>query len=275
MHPRLLVAVLFLASTTLTACGDDVRVQPVPEGLEVHIDQSRVLRKTRMVFLRVHNGTQRDLAITSFRLTSPRFDPVEWTGVEEVGARYEADLEFEMPRGRCGKGIDAQVTIDYSIGDQRLRSTVRPDDTYGAATLFLDRDCAERTLADAAELTMGDVSVTGAGSKAVLHLPITITPTGKHADVVLRGFDSTVLFTQAAGSDDAVNLPMTGGPVDLVMKLIPARCDPHVLGEDKVGTLIPVQVAAPQLPENSSFYLQVGAERRSAMFAFFKLRCGL
>lgn len=275
MHPRLLVALAFLASTALTACGDGVREQPAPDGLEVHIDQSRVLRKTRMVFLRVHNGTERDVAITAFHLTSPRFDPVRWAGTEDIGAGYEADLEFEMPRGRCGEGIDAQVTIDYSIGDRRLRSTVRPDDRYGAATLFLDRDCAEQTLADAADLAMGDVSVSGAGSDAVLSLPITITPTGRRSDVVLVGFDSTVLFTQAAGSDDTVNLPMTGGPVNLVMKLVPARCDPHVLSEDKVGTLIPVQVKAPELPDNSSFYLQIGAERRSAMFAFFKLRCGL
>lgn len=275
MHPRLLLALVFVASITPTACGDGVREQPAPDGVEVHIDQSRVLRKTRMVFLRVHNGTKQDLTITSFRLTSPRFDPVDWTGIEDVGAGYEADLEFEMPRGRCGKGIDAHVTIDYSIGDQRVRSTIRPGDTYGAATLFLDRDCTEQTLADAAEMTLGDTSVSGAGRDTVLSLPIRITPTGQRDNVVLRGFDSTVLFAQAAGSDDTVNLPMTGGPVDLVMKLIPARCDTHVLSEDKVGTLIPVQVEAPGLPENSSFYLQIGPKRRSAMFAFFKLRCGL
>lgn len=267
--------VLVLLAGSLTACSGEVLVQPAPDGIVVDIDQSRVLRKTRLVFLRVHNDTDQQLTVASFRLTSPRFETVSWTGPEDVGAGYEADLEFQMPRGGCGEGIDAQVTIDYSIGDQRLRSTLRPDDVYGAATSFLDRDCAELTLAQAADLTLGDVTVSGAGRNSVLSLPIRVRPTGGRDDVVLRGFDSTVLFAQADGSDDQIDLPVTGDPFDLVMKVIPARCDPHALGEDKVGTLIPVQVKAPGLPDNSSFYLQIGAERRSAMFRFFGQYCGL
>lgn len=60
---------------------------------------------------------------------------------------------------------------------------------------------------------------------------------------------------------------VAGEPFALVMRLVPARC--------KVGTLIPVQVEAPRLGENASFYLPIGAERRSALFAFFKQACGL
>ncbi len=260
------------------ACGNDIPSEPVPSGVIAHIDQSRVERKGREVFLRIENGTKTDITVEKFQLTSPRLATVEWIGDETIGATYEADLEFEMPRARCGTAIDAKVTLTYRIDDGELReSTVRADDTYGNAELFADRDCAELTLAKAADLEVGDPEVIGHGPDSVLQLPVTLTPTGKASGVRFGGFGSTVLFSQAADSRTDVDVPLEGAdpPTVQLMAVVPARCDPHALAEDKVGTLFPVSVRSPELPDNASFFLPLTKLQRSALFTFFLTYCGL
>lgn len=273
---RLVIIGALLAGTA--ACGDDVETMPLPDGIVAHIDQARTERKGREVFLRIENGTEDAITIERFRLTSPRFATVDWTGDETIGATYEADLEFEFPRGRCGSDIDAAVTLTYRIDGGELReSTATADDIYGNAALFADRDCAETTLTEAAELAVGEPYVVGTGSESQLRLPVTMTPTGKASGVRFGGFGSTVLFRQAADSPTAVDVPLDAGSpaTEQVMSVVPARCDPHALAEDKVGTLIPVIVKAPDLPEGASFFLPLDKQQRAAFFTFFRAHCGL
>ena len=272
------VALVGVVLLGCVACSDAVETAPLPDGVVAHIDQSRVERKGREVFLRVENGTKRSITIEKFTLTSPRLATVEWSGDETIGATYEADLEFDMPKGRCGDEIDASVTLTYRIGDGELHESTAPaDDPYGNAALFADRDCAQSTLASAADLEVGDPSVEGTGAASVLRLPVTLTPTGKASGVRFGGFGSTVLFRQAAGSPTDVDVPLDADapPAELVMAVVPARCDPHALAEDKVGTLFPVTVKAPGLPENAWFFLPLTKQQRGAFFTFFRTHCGL
>lgn len=273
---RLALVGAVLAGTT--ACGSDIETTPLPDGVVAHIDQSRVERKGREVFLRVHNGTNKTITIEKFRLTSPRFATVDWTGEEPIGPTYEADLELDMPHGTCGTAIDARVTFTYRIGDGDLqRSTAVADDRYGNAALFADRDCAQSTLSKAADIEVGEPRVVGTGATSVLQLPVTLTPTGKGAGVRFGGFGSTVLFAQAPDSPTDVDVPLDAGDPATVqtMAVVPARCDPHALAEDKVGTLFPVRVLGSTLPDDASFFLPVTNQQRSAFFAFFRTYCGL
>ncbi|MET0447479.1 MAG: hypothetical protein ABW004_03695 [Aeromicrobium sp.] len=276
-----LLAVVLLAGTA-TACGggkdDEIETTPLPDGIVMHVDQSRVERKGREVFLRVENNTTEPVTVTAFELTSPRLEDVAWTGDDEIGATYETDLEFNLPTGRCGTDIDAEVVLTYRMGDGELRRSKGPaDDPYGAAALFADRDCAQTTLTDAADITVGQPQVSGEGRGSVLRLPVTLTPTGDADDVRFGGFESTVLFKQATGSPADVDIPLRAGekPVELVMAVVPARCDPHALAEDKVGTLFGVKVRAPGLDDDASFFLPLEKAQRSAFFAFFRSYCGL
>ena len=141
----------------------------------------------------------------------------------------------------------------------------------------MDRDCARLTLDDAADLRVGEPSVEGSGRSAVLRLPVTMTPTGERDDVRFGGFESTVLLRQAEGSPVEVDEPLGPGdpPVEAVMRLVPARCDPHALAEDKVGTLIGVTVLADDLPAGTSFHLPLEDPVRTALYDFVRAACGL
>ena len=90
----------------------------------------------------------------------------------------------------------------------------------------------------------------------MLRVPITLTPTGKRDDVRFGGFESTPLFRQAGDSPVDVDEPISSDePTHITMSVVPARCDPHALAEDKVGRLFGLRVMAPGLPDNSRFYL--------------------
>jgi len=272
---------LVLAAMTvlagLVACAPGTTQQALPDGVEVHLDQSRLQRKTRTVFLRVHNGSNQTMRLRRLAVTSPRFGDVEWTGDEAVGPGYETDLTFDLPRGRCGGALEVTATLSYQQGDQAFRSVTHPADVYGAATALVDRDCAEETLRDAAALELGEITVDGSGRSSVLVLPITLTPTGRRDDVVLSGFGSTVLFALAPAADRAAEIPLTGAPVTIDLRLVPNRCDAHALADDKVGTLLPVHVRADDLPAEADgeFFLPIGARRRDALFAYYVQACGL
>ena len=259
----------------LAACGGSQR-KPLPAGIVMHVDQSRLERKTRHVFVRVQNHTEKRISIAAFTLTSPRFDRVKWNGDESIAPGLETDLEFTMPPTRCGKDVDPTVRLTYRYGDSGQRESIgKADDPYEAIGLLMDRDCARNILAEAVTLRVGTPTVVGKGATSVLHLPVTLTPTGGRSDVRFGGFESTPLFRQGDDSPVDVDKPISSTePTRLVMEVVPARCDPHALAEDKVGRLFGMRVLAPDLPKDSSFYLPLDHDQRAAFYDYFHLRCG-
>lgn len=250
----------------------------LPERLEVFVDQGRLFRMTRTAYVRLTDeDPDRSVTVSRALIRSERFDEVEWRG--EKTFVNGADLKFEVPRGRCGEGGDAEVTLTYRLDDGPWReSTAVAPDRYGALDLFLDRDCAESTLAEAARLELGEPRVVGTGRGSVWELPVAFAPTGERDDVAFAGFQDTVLFRQVAGSAAAgrrTPLPLAGEPVEVLLRLVPTRCDPHALAEDKVGTLVAVDVLAPGLEQGASFFLLLGDERRAGLRGFFATHCGL
>ncbi|WP_182526837.1 hypothetical protein [Nocardioides dongkuii] len=267
-------------------CADDASDErggpeetALPAGLTAYVDQSRMLRQTRTAFVRLVNEPERFVTVLRAEVFSPRFGEVTWTG--EKTFQNEADLEFEVPTGRCGEGSDAEVRLTYRVDDgpEQVSETTATD-RYGAIGLFLDRDCAAQTFAEAATLDLGETRVVGRGRESVFELPVTMTPTGERDDVAFGGFEDTVLFRGTEGSPTVgttapVPLGVDDPPVEVVLRLVPTRCDPHALAEDKVGTLIGVRTLAPGLSEVASFHLPIGDARRGELRGFFAVHCGL
>lgn len=263
--------------SSLGACtGELPQVVPLPDGVTLLSDQSRLHRKDREIYIRIQNKSDKPIHIEAFTLMSERITDVKWTGDEEVPAGTEADLEYDMPPAKCGAGFTPTVRLTYRIGDgKRVESDARADDRYGNISHAMDRDCAESSLKEAAKLEVGDPTIVGKGRQSVLHLPVTMTPTGKHDDVRFGGFGSTVLFNQAEGSPADVDVALTGKPIGVEMLVTPARCDGHALADDKVGRLFDVKVLGDNVGENASFYLPLSTPRRVTFFDFYRSHCGL
>jgi hypothetical protein len=275
---KCIVAVLCSATLLLgmTACAESTKKVPLPDGVTLLSDQSRLHRKDREIYVRIQNKSDKTIHVESFTLTSDRISTVKWSGDEDIAAGTEADLEYDMPKGKCGKGFTPTVRLTYRIGDSGPRiSAAKANDRYGNISHAMDRDCAESTLNEAAKLEVGVPTITGVGTESVLNLPVTMTPTGRRNDVRFGGFGSTVLFNQAEGSPADVDIPLVNGPVRLVMKVIPARCDGHALADDKVGRLFDVKVLGKDVGEDATFYLPLTTPQRVKFFDFYRFHCGL
>ncbi|WP_300644891.1 hypothetical protein [Nocardioides sp.] len=295
-HPpvrRWAAAALSVAALALVAagCGGDgteapaatgsssaPEVVPHPDRLVLHLDQNRILRLGRTITVQVLDDAEGPVTVARAEVSSDRFDPVTWTGEETF--EQQLQLELALPPTRCGSGSDADVTLTYRIGGGPwVRSTSTATDLYGSVGQLMDRDCAEPTFTEAAELELGRHEVVGTGRGSRFLLPVSIQATGERPEVAFAGFESTVLFTVAGTSGlfpDVEPVPLTAGTTfEEVLEITPSRCDAHALAEDKVGTLFPVHLTAPGLPEDASFHLPISDEVRGDLRAFFAPHCGI
>ncbi|CAM3895397.1 hypothetical protein NOMA109596_15530 [Nocardioides marinus] len=250
-----------------------------PADLVASIDQSRIHRVGRTVDVHLEAAATEGVRVTRVEIVSSRVEGAVWTGEEDLDP--VAQLTLELPPGGCGGDPGFELALTYTVaGGPAWVSTVPATDLYGAVGRLLDRDCAASVLAEAATLVTGELRVVGGeGPDSVLELPVTLTPTGRRDDVVVRGFEDTVLLAQADGSASAadgrtrVRLGRGRGPVTLVLRVVPARCDPHVLAEDKVGTLFPIVVEAPGIAADVRPYLPLSDADRAALRRFVPRYC--
>lgn len=64
----------------------------------------------------------------------------------------------------------------------------------------------------------------------------------------------------------------TGGPpAELHLSIRPARCDPHAVAEDKVGTLLPLHITV--AGRSGIFKVDAGAELRPRIYDFVTAAC--
>lgn len=267
-------------SETPAATGSSSAPEDVahPARLVLHLDQNRILRLGRTITVQVLDAADGTVTVARAEVSSDRFEEMVWTGEETF--EHQLQLDLTLPPTRCGTGSDADVTLTYRLGEGPwIRSTTTATDLYGSVGQLMDRDCAEQTFAEAADLELGRHRVVGSGRDSRFLLPLTIRATGERPDVAFTGLESTVLFTVAGTPGlypEAGRLPLsTGTTYDEVLEITPSRCDAHALAEDKVGTLFPVHLTAPGLPEDASFHLPISDEVRGDLRAFFAPHCGI
>ena len=151
-----------------------------------------------------------------------------------------------MP-GDADADAEASVTFDYSTGGDPVEVTAPLPDPVGFMAPLHERECRAALLAKAADLAFTGFTPSAAGAPATLEL--TVRPTGAGA-AVIRGIQTTNLLTfgQAAG-DTADTYPLDlevtaadTAPVVVSLPLVPLRCDPHAVQEDKRGTIFTIAV---------------------------------
>lgn len=270
-------AAVLLLGPILAACGTSEPQETAwPDGLTAYVDQTRLQRNTGEAFVRLVNDTGSSIEVSRLEVSSDRFR-AGWKGSEPVDP--EMDFDFDMPRGKCGEGGDADLTITWrETGKEEWRtSTGTAEDRYANIDRLLDRDCAERTLTEAAEITVGERRVEGEGKQSVFVLPVTFAPTEKAPEVTFDGWEGTVLFQLASETPTwpgSAPHPMTGEPTTLELRVLPARCDPHALADDKVGSLFRVHVGGPGMPEEAAYFLPLSKPQKAALYDFLPGHCG-
>ncbi|HET9349252.1 MAG TPA: hypothetical protein VFO13_08945, partial [Arthrobacter sp.] len=160
-------------------------------------------------------------------------------------------------------------------------TTVPAADPYGV----LERNNAEMCLAQAAAAVAGlrlepELEVAADAQSAVLTLAITPRSTpgavnpGSTGTLTINRIDGTTLLEEdpSAPWPRSVSVHAGGASQQFRLGIRPARCDPHAIADDKVGTLLPVRVSAGG--RDGVLKVDAGALLRGRIYEFITTACG-
>ena len=106
-------------------------------------------------------------------------------------------------------------------------------------------------------------------------LDFTITPTGTAGSATLDSIASTTLLSQPEGELRQFALAFTARstPTMIALSFIPARCEQHLVAEDKIGTLIPFRVTVGSF-HDALFTYPLSNELKVALYKYVARYCG-
>jgi hypothetical protein len=272
------LAVLAALFTGLTGCSGTSPVA-LPSGVSVEVHQYRSDRQTRALTLGVRNDSTADITITAARFSSPAFArPADWPKDETtIPAGVKRDLRVSLPDAVCDV-TDAmpRVILRFSLPSGVAgEATLRAGDPYDSLERILGEDCDAAAVAAVVEVEGTALRVQGSGAASVGHLTVELRPQGGRGRVRLVGVASTLLITSPDRLGWPLNVTVAGGapPSSVELPLVPNRCDPHAVAEDKVGTRFPVEALTGDGVARR-FPLRLAEGMRTQLLRFVAQHCG-
>lgn len=253
---------------------------PVLDALEVEIRQHRSDWAARVVQVRVHNTWGDDVVVGGVALTAPEFDGVAadpgWDRRVPPGRTRDASVPLGSPR--CA-AESAPATVHLEVTDPSGRTgavTVTAADPQGHLTRIRGEDCARLEVERGVRLRLEqDLRTEVRDGELVATVQLRVTPVPGGPDVTVERVDGTVLLSPVDGT--AWPAEPLGAPVrragTLRLDLVPSRCDPHAVAEDKRGTFFGVHAVVDGRAQ-PVFHLDAGDELRGRLRAFVGEHCG-
>jgi hypothetical protein len=251
---------LLVAAALLSACtgapGDLSPATPADNHpVSAAVDQGRAHYTDRVVNLMITNISREPVLVTSATLHSPLYEgAADWkptrTGGTRVPAGSTVSLPAELPPAQCsGQPAEAathRITVTMDSERSGLSTVeVQASDPHNVLSRNHSEDCLAEAAASVAELRIDETLkvLPGSGSAVV---GIDVQPSGMKESLVIESFGTTTLLDEDGTHAWPRNLRVHGtDPASrLSLHIVPMRCDPHALAEDKLGTRIPVSIAA-------------------------------
>lgn len=265
------------------------------------INQLRDNYSQQIIAVQLTNNTAGPLTVLSAVVTSPLFaGPIEWQpapgGIELPPGRTKI-LPAQLRAPACGirtapanRGAAVELRIAPSSGPGPATAgpaTAGPATAVPAADPYrvLERNNAEMCLAQAAAAVAGlrlepELEVAADAQSAVLTLAITPRSTpgavnpGSPGTLTISRIDGTTLLEEdpSAPWPRSVSVHAGGASQQFRLGIRPARCDPHAIADNKVGTLLPLRVSAGG--RDGVLKVEAGALLRGRIYEFITTACG-
>lgn len=278
------VAVLLAGTLTLAGCAGAQAPESeptLPAGVTVELVQLRADVAPRQAQVHVTNGSDQTLTIGEVRVEDPRFEGPATRVVagrtSTVPAGRSVDVRVQLPAVDCSapEEGDPEVVLEIDSAAGEGEVTASATDPLGFVAPLHERECREERLTDAAALAFTGFQESAPGEAAVLEL--TVTPTGE-GEATIAGVQATNLLDFGAASVDGahpldLSIAATGTePIVVELPLVPFRCDPHAVQEDKRGTIFDVRVVVDGEPGEIELF--VGDELRGRILSWVAAWCG-
>ncbi|AYF97995.1 hypothetical protein [Protaetiibacter intestinalis] len=240
----LLVAVLFGAA----GCAPSP-APALPDGVQVQLVQLRSDVADRTAQVRVVNGSDADLVVERLVVEDDWFaGPAEREKRSAIAAGRTVDLRIQLPESACEGEPAAGERRSRALLELAGIGTVEVDlvDPLGFSVRLHERECLAHDAAAVAGIRISGFVASPAGEPARLELAI--EPTGGDGAIELLELRPTNLlqFTTAESSPHPLGVTVAGSdaPQTLQIPLVPQRCDPHAVMEDKRGTVFGLSLRA-------------------------------
>ena len=220
----------------------------------VDINQSRDQYGKQAILIQLTNASGSPVTVSGVDLRSGLFQQaITWrpeNGQLELPPNQPKSLPASLPEPRCGShtGEPPATTIHYARtnNEQRQLSTGATD-SFGVLQRNSDELCLAKEAAAVASIALApELDVAPDGRTAVVRLIITPTRTATpNQTLVIESIGGTTLLAEQPSDPwpRDVAIAAAADARVLSLRVRPARCDPHAVAEDKVGTLVPLNVA--------------------------------
>lgn len=234
----------------------------LPQGITVAVTQLRSDVAERQAQVQIRNGTDGTIRIGAVRLDDPRFAGSATRVIERtstVAAGATLNVRVQLPDAACGSDSDASatnaprstVTVDYEIDGRAGTASAPAAEVFPFLDALHARDCAAARVAETADVGFGAFTPSAAGQPAELDL--SVVPRSEEGALEVSGIRETNLLS-FIGVDAgllALDIDFAGDArpaATVTLPLVPARCDPHAVQEDKRGTVFTLDVTVDGTP---------------------------
>ena len=275
----------------LTGSGSSPAAAP-PGPLTAGLSQFRDNYSRQIIEIQLSNTTGAAVTVLAARLQSPLFaSGAGWTAAgagTELPPGQTKSLPARLPAASCPgpaehssrapeSGAVVEVRFLGAAGAPAKSFTVPADDPFGV----LARNNAEMCVAQAADAVAGfrfspGLTLSADARTAVVHLVITPrNAAGAGAGTLtIHSIGGTTLLAEdrSAPWPRGLRVDAAGPARELPLRIRPARCDPHAVAEDKVGTLFPLRVTV--AGREGVLKIDAGALLRGRIYDFVTSACG-
>ena len=255
-----------------------------PLQITVEVNQSRDQYGKQNIQLLFTNVSGGPLNMAAARLSSPLFqEDILWQptgGGLELPPNQPKSIPVRLPTPVCR----GQSTSQQSVAHVRYSEPGRAGlleaapvavDPFGVLERNNMELCLAAEAAAVADIALDRRLEVGAdGRTAVVRLVITPKETdGAGKTMTIGSIDGTTLIAEPADRPwpRDVRIVQGTGPTQLRLRIRPARCDPHAIAEDKVGTLLPLHVSAGG--GQGLLKIAAGTELRAQIYDFVTAAC--
>ncbi|MGP3533790.1 hypothetical protein ACTU3I_03270 [Microbacterium sp. RD1] len=217
----------------------------LPATVTVSLVQLRADVAARQAQVQIRNGGEEAVRVAGVEVRDRRFDGV----AERVVARESVipaggavDVRIQLPPMDCAAPAEGDSTAVLTLDEVEVEAPIV--DTLGFLPALHARECLAVRLGEVAAIEIDSFTPGAAGQAGSLQLAV--TPTGS-GSAHLGAVDSTPLLMyaldgRASPYDLAVDIGPDSPASTIVIPLVPQRCDPHVVQEDKRGTIFTIDV---------------------------------
>jgi hypothetical protein len=251
-RPRRLLPGLAAGALLLLSAGCAAAAPPeLPDGVTADVLQRRTDIAEGMLAISITNGSDTPFTLTRASYLAPRFaEQMTWDdGERTLAPGRTLDLRISPSALACdtvdGPGT---VVVDFVDAEGRTGSAeLDPGDPFDLFPRFTDEGCATEAVAAIADVDLARVESDGL-PRHPGDVIITVVPTGASGDFTLDEIRGTPLIRMWDSVESVETLPLgvevhgDDPPSEVRVPIVPVRCDPHALADDKVGANLPLEV---------------------------------